>query len=88
MGLLQFVAFHPDVTAAVRPGWTDVREEFPGWNLLMREEKKTVCRVTVVVAVDSAERALPDKRVHVFAKCFRTTYTLVNIPTLDPEEPQ
>lgn len=42
----------------------------------------------MVVAVDSAERALPDERVHVFAKCFRTTYTLVNIPTLDPEEPQ
>lgn len=34
------VAYHPDVTATVRLGRTDVREEFPGWNLLMREEKK------------------------------------------------
>lgn len=32
--------------------------------------KKTVCRVTVVVAVDSAERALPDKRVRMFANAF------------------
>lgn len=32
--------------------------------------KKTVCRVTVVVAVDSAERALPDKRVCMFANAF------------------
>lgn len=44
--LLHFVAFHPDVTAAVRPGQTDVREEFPRRNLLMRE-KKNVCRVTL-----------------------------------------
>lgn len=84
MLLLHFVAFHPDVTAVVRPGQTDVREEFPRWNLLMREGKKCL-QSDAVVAVDLAGRVLPDKRVHVFAKCFRTTCTLVNIPILDAE---
>lgn len=75
--LLQF-AFRPDVTSAVRPGRTDVREEFPGWNLLMSEGKKKCLQSDAVVALDSAEKALLDKRVHVFAKGFPTTYTLVN----------
>lgn len=87
MELLPFVAFPPDVTAAVRPARTDVREEFPAWNLLMREGRKSL-QSDAVAAGDSAGTALPDKRVHVFAKCFGTTHTLVDVPTLVPEEPQ
>lgn len=40
-------------------------------------EKKCL-QSDALVAVDLAERALPDKRVHVFAKCFRTSYTPLN----------
>lgn len=50
--LLHFVAFHSDVTAAVNPGRTDVREEFPRWNLHMREEKKKCVQSDALVAVD------------------------------------
>lgn len=39
--------------------------------------KKKCLQSDAVVVVDLAERALRDKRVHVFAKCFRTTYTLL-----------